>query len=116
MPHRTPPPADTAPAPLDTNRSKFVRFDPTLNTGHVLQIAVFVVGGFAAYGAIKSDAAATKADLDQVKAIAVVERAQTSESLRKIEASVAKLQDSNQDIKESLAILRGRAAEPRGGK
>lgn len=107
-------PIDSEHSPLDAPQRKYVRFDPTINTGHVLQIAVLIVGGFAAYGAIKSDAAQTKADLDQVKAIAIVERAQTTQALAEIKLSVTKLQDSTQDIKESLAILRGRAAEPRG--
>ena len=109
-------PLDSGPAPLDTQQRKYVRLDPTLNTGHILQIVVLVIGGFTAYGALKSDAAQTKAELDQVKAVAIIERAQTAQSRSKIESSVAKLQDSNQDIKESLAILRGRAAEPRSGK
>lgn len=111
-----PMPVDSEFSPLNAPQRKYVRLDPTLNTGHIIQIIVLVVGGFSAYGALKGDAAQTKADLDQVKAVSLIERAQTGASLAKIELSVSKLQDSNQDIKESLAILRGRAAEPRSGK
>lgn len=111
MTARTRPAAlDSASTPLDGKR--LMKFDPTFNTGTIVQIAVVVASAFAIYTGIRTDQVQTKADLDQVKAIAIVERAQTATSLAKIEASVAKLQDSNQDIKESLAILRGRSAEP----
>ena len=113
-PRSTAVPPDSGPVPLEGKR--LMKFDPTFNTGTIVQIAVVVASAFAIYTGIRTDQVQTKADLDQVKAIAIVERAQTAQSLAKIEASVSKLQDSNQDIKESLAILRGRAAEPRSGK
>lgn len=95
----------------DGGQRRYVKFDPTLNTGHLVQIIVLVVGGFAAYGAVKSEQAENKAGLEQVKAVALVERTQTTQTLAEIKSSVSKLQESNQDIKESLAILRGRAAD-----
>jgi hypothetical protein len=76
--------------PLEGQQRKYVKFDPTLNTGHVLQIAVWLVGGALAYGALKTDLVQQKAEIKQ---------------------SVQELQNSTQEIKESLAVLRGRAAD-----
>jgi hypothetical protein len=104
-------PQDSEPIPLDGPPKRYVRFEPTLNTGHVLQIVVLVVGGFSAYGALKNDQFQQRADLEQVKAVALIERAQTTQALIEIKASVKELQVSTQDVKESLAILRGRAAD-----
>lgn len=98
--------------PLDGAQRKYVRFDPTLNTGHVLQIVVLVVGGFAAYGAIKTDQVQTRSDLEQVKAVAVIERAQTAQAIAEIKLEMKEQGKSLGDIKEGIAILRGRAAEP----
>ena len=103
-------------APLDAQQRKYVRFDPTLNTGHVLQIVVLVVGGFAAYGALKSEAAQTKAELDQVKAVAIIERANTTMALAEIKIEMKEQGKTLGDLKEGIAILRGRAAEPRSSK
>jgi len=112
MPSRNSAPPDTAPAPLDTKRSQYVRFDPTLNTGHVIQIAVLVIGGFVTFAALKTDQAQTKADLDQVKAVALVESAQTKATLADIRAEMKEQGKTLGDLKEGIAILRGRAAEP----
>ena len=106
-----PMPLDSGPMPLEGQQRKYVKFDPTLNTGHVLQIAVWLVGGALAYGALKTDLVQQKADVEQVKAVALVERVQTTQALAEIKASVKELQTSTQEIKESLAVLRGRAAD-----
>ncbi len=117
MPNRTPPPPDSTSAPLDQQkRSQYVRFDPTLNTGHVIQIAVLVIGGFVTFAALRTDQAQTKADLDQVKAVALVESAQTKATLADIRSEMKEQGKTLGDLKEGIAILRGRAAEPRSGK
>lgn len=107
---------DSGAMPLEGERKKYVKFDPTLNTGHVLQIAVWLVGGALAYGALKTDIVQQKADVEQVKAVAIIERTQTTQALTEIKASVKELQTSTQEIKESLAVLRGRNADQGGRK
>lgn len=67
-----------------------MKFDPTFNTGTIVQIAVVVALAFAIYTGIRTDQVQTKADLDQVKAIAIVERAQTTQALAEIKLSVTK--------------------------
>jgi len=109
-------PLDSGLQPLDGAQRKYVRFDPTLNTGHVLQIVVLVVGGFAAYGAIKTDQVQTRSDLEQVKAVALIERAQTTQAIAEIKLEMKEQGKSLGDIKEGIAILRGRAAEPGSGR
>ena len=76
-----------------------------------IAVSILVVGGFSAYGVLKNDQFQQCADLEQVKAVALIERAQTTQALVEIKASVKELQVSTQDVKESLAILRGRAAD-----
>lgn len=116
MPGRTrPAPLDSGLMPLDGAQRKYVRFDPTLNTGHVLQIVVLIVGGALGFGAIKADQVQTKADIEQVKAVSIVERAQTAQALTEIKQEMKEQGKTLGDLKEGIAILRGRAAEP-GGK
>lgn len=93
-----------------------MRFDPTLNTGHVLQIAVLVIGGFMAYTAIRTEQVETKASVRAVESQAGVDRTQTKEALVDLKGDIKELQKSTSEIKESLAILRGRAADVGGRK
>ena len=113
MPSRSRPmPLDSGPMPLDAQQRKIVRFDPTFNTGTIAQIVVIVASAVAIYTGMKTDQVQTKAELDAVKSATVVDRVQTKEALADIKSDIKDLQKSNNEIKESLAILRGRAAEP----
>lgn len=111
-----PMPLDSGLATLDSQPRKYVRFDPQLNTGHILQIIVLIVGGFTAYGALKSDQQAQRSELEQVKAVASVERAQNAQALADLKTDMKEMRASLNDVKESLAVLRGRAADTGGRK
>jgi len=111
-----PAPLDSGLQQLDGAQRKYVRFDPTLNTGHVLQIAVLVIGGFMAYTAVKTEQAETRANVRQVEAQAITDRSSTKDALADLKTDIKELQKSTGEIKESLAILRGRAADTGGRK
>jgi hypothetical protein len=101
--------------PLEGQR-KYVRFDPTFNAGTVAQIVVIIASAISVYAGIREDQVRVKADLESVKAAAVIERLSTKESLADLKADVKELQKSTNEVKESLAILRGRANDGGGRK
>lgn len=103
--------SESGPMPLEGERKRYVRFEPTLNTGHVLQIVVFIATASAVYTGIKTDQVQQKADLENVKTVAQIDRTQTQQALTELKLSVNELQHNTNDIKESLAVLRGRAAD-----
>ncbi|MEJ7685609.1 MAG: hypothetical protein WKG52_00665 [Variovorax sp.] len=97
--------------PLEGQPRKVVRFDPTFNTGTIVQIVVIVASAFSIYTGLKTDTVQQKAELESVKASALVERIQTKESLADLKADVKEIQKTTNDVKESLAILRGRGSD-----
>ena len=97
-----------------TERKRYMKFDPTFNTGTIVQIAVIVIGGFSLFYTMKQDQALQKAELEYVKASILIERASTKDSLIEIKQEVKALQTSMNSVNESLAVLRGRAAAGNG--
>lgn len=89
-----------------------MKFDPTINTGTIIQTLVFVISVAVAYGAYREDQTKQDGRIAQVEVLADKDRESTKDALKEIKVQVSDLQKSNQEIKESLAILRGRAAEP----
>jgi hypothetical protein len=103
-------PLDSEPVPLEGRR--LMKFDPTINTGTIVQIAVVVASAFAIYTGIRTDQVETKAAVKAVETLAATDRTQTKDALSDLKSDIKELQKSTSEIKESLAILRGRAAEP----
>lgn len=92
-----------------------MKFDPTINSGTILQTVVIALSGVALFFGLKAENAQNKAELEQVKAVAAVERAQTTQALTEIKAEMKEQGKTLSDLKEGIAILRGRAADT-GGK
>lgn len=88
-----------------------MKFDPTINTGTIVQIVVVALSAVAIFYGLKADNTATRADLEQTKAVAAVERAQTAQALAEIKAEMKEQGKTLGDLKEGIAILRGRAAD-----
>lgn len=107
----------TKPAPLEgePEGKRLMKFDPTINSGTILQTVVIALSGVALFFGLKAENAATKADLEQTKAVAVLERAQTAQALTEIKTEMKEQGKTLSDLKEGIAILRGRSAET-GGK
>lgn len=85
-----------------------VKFDPTFNTGHIVQTIVFVAACFAAWSDIKTGQATQKLEIDHAKAAQVVQ----AEAIKAIASDVRDLGRSMSDVRTDIAVLRGRAAEP----
>ena len=100
--------------PTTTAPRRIMKFDPTVNTGTIIQTLVFVMSVAVAYGAYREDQTRQDGRITQVEVLADKDRDATKESLKELKSQVSDLQKSTQEIKESLAILRGRATE--GGK
>lgn len=108
----------TKPAPLEEEHAegkRLMKFDPTITTGTILQTVVVALTGLAFFYGLKAENASTRADLEQTKAVAVIERAQTAQALAEIKLEMKEQGKTLSDLKEGIAILRGRAVEP-GGK
>jgi hypothetical protein len=88
-----------------------MKFDPTINTGTIVQIVVVLASASTIFFGLKAENQQNKADLDQVKAVAAVERAQTTQALAEIKAEMKEQGKTLGDLKEGIAILRGRAAD-----
>jgi hypothetical protein len=95
---------------------KLVKWDPTFNTGTFATIIAIIGSASGLYSGVKTDLVQQKADVDQVRAVAAVQAAQTQESMKDIRESVKELQKGMNEIKQDLAVLRGRAAADTGGK
>jgi citrate synthase len=105
--------ARSRPMPLEDGSQegqpkRFMKFDPTINTGTIAQIIVIVASAVTIYTGIREDQVKQRAELDSVKAAALVERLATKEALADLKTDVKELQKSTNEVKESLAILRGR--------
>ena len=94
-----------------------MKFDPTVNSGTLLQILVVLCSAVAIYTGIRNDQVQNRADIDAVKAASAVDREQTKAALAEIKSDLKELSKVTGDMKESLGILRGGvAANGRGSK
>ena len=80
-----------------------VHFDPTINLGHILTFAGFMIAGFGAWGNIDK-----RLTLTEVQATAVLERTteqdkRTNEALRELKTDVKDVQRALNDINRTLA-------------
>lgn len=93
-----------------------MRFNPEITTGNIIQIASLLVALALGYGAYREDQTRQDSKISQVEMLSERDRTETGKSLAEVKARLDKQGDQLQDIKESLAILRGRAAETTGVK
>lgn len=105
----------TRPAPLENDPlegKRIVKFDPTVNTGTIIQIAVIVVSAALGFATVRTELATQKVEIEANKVAATRDNAATAKAIDELKADVKEQAKTLSDIKESLAILRGRAAEP----
>ncbi len=91
---------------------RYMRFNPEITTGNIIQIVMLAIALGAAYGTYRDDQGKQDSEIAQVKQLTSRDRDDTQKSLAEVKTRLDKQGDQLQDIKESLAILRGRAAEP----
>ncbi len=93
----------------DQGGHKFWRFDPTVSTGTLLQIAAIVIGASTAYGAYREDRAQMRADIEQVKLSASRDRDEVKASFDGLRLDVKELTAETRNVSESLAVLKAQA-------
>ena len=90
---------------------RLMKFDPTINTGTIIQIGTIIVMGATTVAFFQGELKTQKVELEAVKLAAERDNKRNEEALREIKVDVRELQKSINDIKEGVAILRGRAAD-----
>lgn len=88
---------------------RLMKFDPTISTGTLVQIAVFIVAGFIAWSDVKQNQAVQRAELDQAKAAQMVQ----AKAMETLQSDIKDLTKAVSDVRTDVAVLRGRAVEPR---
>lgn len=86
-------------------RPSRVRFDPTINLGHILTFLGFMLAGFAAYGNIDK-----RITMTELQSSAAIERTseqdkRMSESLKELKTDIKDVQRAVNDINRTLAIV-----------
>ncbi len=103
---------ETKPMPLDPFGKKtrqLVRFDPTLSTGSLLQIGLWLGGMVIGYGAYQADKAKDRMEVEQIKVDATAQRAAVRESISELRTDVKDVQRSLIDLNQSMAVLKARS-------
>lgn len=89
----------------DPKRRQFIRFDPTFNSGHIVQIVVIVAGMFTAYSALKEGQATQKVEIDQVKASVAAEKVSSKESFNELRGDVKEISRALVQANQTLAVI-----------
>lgn len=112
MPTRTSPdsPTDAGHA-LRRGGMRFVKFNPEINTGTIIQIGAIVLTAIYGVGAFNARLDAQAALIETNRLTAATANTAAVDSLKELKTDMREVQKSMNDIKESVAILRGRAAD-----
>jgi hypothetical protein len=92
--------------PVHRQELRLVRFDPTITTGMIIQIIVFIGGMAVAYAAYREEQAMQDGRIGHLEAMAATDREAMREAMRDIKTRIDHLETNTQEIKESLAVLR----------
>lgn len=102
---------DTAPAPLSRRSGdhraphRFLRFDPTVSSGALLQIGSFVIGFAVAYGTYTSDRTQMKADIEAVKTAGERDRNDVKATVQQFSADIKELKAGVNDANLKLVKI-----------
>jgi hypothetical protein len=109
---------DTDRAPLaglhresDERRHRIFRFDPTVSSGTLLQLAGILVAAAVAYGTYREDRAQTKADVESVKTTATRDREETRAAIERFSGDLKDLKTDVVGARQDLAVLKAQTAQ-----
>ncbi len=89
----------------DGGSKRFFRFDPTVSTGTLIQIASIMVGFAIAYGTYREDQTKVKADIEAVHVSAERDRADLKSAVADVRIDMKDVKDRVSSIDRSLTIL-----------
>jgi len=92
-----------------------MKFEPSVNTGQIIQIVAIIVSVTMAYGRLSANDDAQARETDNIKVMAAAESARTKETLDKIQVEQKDQTRLLNELNTAVALLRGRAAETVGG-
>lgn len=88
----------TAPGALDHAQRRRVRFDPTINLGHVLTFLGFLATGMAAYSDLKERIAVQAVRIQAAEMEAAAEKIRNRDSLREIKDDLKEIRRGVEDL------------------
>lgn len=110
--------ADTRPGEMGnySHKRTVFRFDPTVSSGTLIQIAVLMGGGVIAYGTYQADRTETKLAVEALRSAAAEEKTATKGSLSELRTDVKDVQRTLVQISQTLAVSEARqqAGKPSG--
>ncbi len=89
---------DTAPAPLDGRRRSKIRWDPTINLGHVLTFFGFLSTGAVAYFDLRERLAVQEVRVSTIETEGKAAAARFSETLREVRDDVREVRRGVEDL------------------
>src|SRR4051812_6034411 len=96
---------ETAAERRAARRRHLFRFDPTINSGHLVQIAVILLGMATAYGTYQVDKTKTQIEVAQLRQETVDARALLKENIGEIKRDIRDVQKTVNELSTNLAIL-----------
>jgi uncharacterized protein HemX len=103
-------------ASLYPHKRTVFRFDPTVSSGTLIQIAVLLGGGIITYGTYQADRATSHLEVEQIKAAAADEKAATRLSLTELRSDVKDSQKTLTQISQTLAVIESRQQGKAAGR
>lgn len=109
---------ETEPMPLGDRRQhrKLMRFDPTVSSGTLLQLAALLIGFGSAYATYQSDRATTRLEIEQIKQSAIGEKVLAREAIGELKADVRKVQETITSVDKTLAGIQAELNAKKGTK
>ncbi len=107
---------DTDHAPLDglkratDTRHKWLRFDPTVSSGTLLQIGSIVIAVAVGYATYREDRAVTLAKITELEKDAVKDREVQKASFESFRSDVKELKTKMDGVSENVAVLKAQGA------
>ncbi|MES3015711.1 MAG: hypothetical protein V4750_18530 [Pseudomonadota bacterium] len=108
---------DTGPAPLArrvADKHRFLRFDPTVSSGSLMQLVTLLIGFAIAYGTYQSDRTQTKNDIKAIEVATERDRADAkagstriSEDMKEMKADIKEMGSKLTTIQAQTSITRG---------
>ena len=84
---------------------RFLRFDPTVSSGTLIQIASILIGFGIAYGTYREDQTKTKAEIDAVKVSAERDRIDSRSAVNEIRGDMKDVKSDISQINKTMAVL-----------
>lgn len=89
---------DTSPAPLDGHKRSRIRWDPTINLGHVLTFFGFLATGSVAYFDLRERLAVQEVRVAAMESEAKESNRRTQETMREVRDDVREVRRGVEDL------------------